>query len=102
MNRKVKQKRRPNSATSGGRMFGRTSRNMIQALLSPRSRAASTKSSTTTFAATARVRRNTRVESSTAMMPISMGTDVPNRVSSSRAKISCGMAIITSTRRDSS
>src|SRR5690242_20831229 len=48
MVRKTKQKRRPNSAISGGRMFGRISRVMIQPSFSPCSLAASTKSSTTT------------------------------------------------------
>ena len=72
---------------------------MIQTMPSPRSLAASTKSSTTTFMETARASRNTRVESSTAMMMIRTGIDVPNMVSSSSAKISCGMAIRTSTIR---
>ena len=44
MNSKAKQKRRPNSATSGGSALGRISRRMIHHRPSPRSRAASTKS----------------------------------------------------------
>ena len=37
MVRKTKQKRRPNSVISGGRMLGRISRKMIQPMPSPRS-----------------------------------------------------------------
>ena len=44
MNRKVKQKRRPNSAVSGGIALGRISRLTIHHQPSPRSRAASTNS----------------------------------------------------------
>ncbi len=100
--RNTKQNRKPNSATSGGRMFGRTSRVMIQPSLSPCRRAASTKSSTTTFMATARVSRNTRVESSTAMIRIRLVTDDPKIDSSISAKMSWGIAIRMSTPRASS
>ncbi|MNJ81561.1 hypothetical protein D3C77_804290 [compost metagenome] len=57
---------------------------------------------TATLLATARVKRKTLVESSTAMMMINTGIEVPNKVSNIMAKINCGMAIMTSTTRESS
>ncbi len=57
MNKNTKQKRRPNSATSGGMALGRISLRMIHQIFSPRSLAASTNSITTMSMATARDRR---------------------------------------------
>ncbi|MCY1185238.1 hypothetical protein D9M73_260000 [compost metagenome] len=101
MNRNTKQNRRPNSAISGAAAFGSTSRVTSQYRPSPRRRAASTKSCTTTFIATARDRRNTRVASSSAITSTSEVALVPTTLRISRAKISCGMAIRMSTTRDS-
>ncbi len=75
---------------------------MIQEVFSPRSRAASTKSMTATFIATARDSRNTRVESSTAMIRMRLMAEGPTIDSSTSAKISSGIDISTSTSRLSS
>ena len=56
---------------------------------------------TTMFIATARARRKTRVESISAMTMIMLTIEVPRMVSSRSAKISAGIAISTSTMRDS-
>ena len=96
----AKMKRRPSSDTSGVSALGRISENTIQRVLSPRSRAASTKSITLMSAATARDSRNTRVASrvpitSTSTVMVDGSTD-----STTSAKISVGMAISRSTPRD--
>ncbi|MNY32756.1 hypothetical protein D3C86_1669910 [compost metagenome] len=100
MNRNTKQKRRPNSAISGAAAFGSTSRVTSQHRPSPRRRAASTKSCTTTFMATARDRRNTRVASSSAITNTSDVAVVPTTLRISKAKINCGIAMRMSTTRD--
>ena len=99
INRKLKQKRRPNSDISGADALGRISRRMIHQVPSPRSRAASTYSSTVRFMPSARASRNTRVESSTAMVTIKTGMLEPNTPRMMRANIRPGMDSITSTRR---
>ncbi len=99
MNRKAKQNRSPNSVMSGGSALGSTSRRMIHHRDSPRSRATSTKSITAMFRPTARDRRKTRVESSTAMVRISTGIDVPITDRMMSAKMSWGIAIRASTKR---
>ncbi len=54
---------------------------------------------TTTFMATARLSRKTRVESNTAMMTMRLISEVPTIDSRTSAKIKSGMAIRTSTAR---
>ncbi|MNC56400.1 hypothetical protein D3C75_1059930 [compost metagenome] len=100
MNRKTKQKRKPNSAIKGAAALGSTSRLTSHHSPSPRNRAASTKSWTTTVMATARDRRNTRVASSSAITSTSEVAVVPTTLRISKAKISCGMAMRMSTTRD--
>ena len=99
INKKTKQNRRPNSATSGGMALGRISWRMIHQRPSPLSRAASTYSITSMSMATARDRRYTRVESSRAITTTSAGIDVPTTDSTIRAKIRVGNAIRISTKR---
>ena len=74
---------------------------MIHHQPSPRNRAASTNSRLTSPIATERARRNTFVESSTAMVTISTGIAVPSTESTTKAKISVGIDSNRSTRRDS-
>ena len=57
---------------------------------------------TVMFMATARDRRKTRVASMAAMMPIRIAVEAPKIESSSSARISEGMAMITSTIQASS
>ena len=66
---------------------------------SPRKRAASTYSITVRLVPKARDKRNTRVESNTAMVRISTGMLEPNTPKIIRANMSPGMDNITSTRR---
>ena len=101
MNRNVKQKRRPNSAVSGGTALGRISRVMIHHQPSPRNCAASTNSRLTSPTATERARRKTLVESSTAMVTISTGSPEPRTDRMTKAKISVGIESSRSTSRDS-
>ena len=93
MNKNTKQKRKPNSATSGGMAFGKISRRMIHQMPSPRSRAASTYSMTSIFMATARDRRYTRVDSSSATTTTKAVMEVPTTDNAIRAKIRVGKAI---------
>ena len=97
----MKMKRSPISATSGDRALGRISRKMTQIVPSPRSRAASTKSITAMSTATARDRRKTRVHSSSPMTTISTGIVTGMTDSTTSAKISAGIDMIRSTKRDS-
>ena len=99
MNRKTKQKRRPNSATSGGRALGRISCRMSHQIRSPLNRAASTNSITVISMATALDRRKTRVESNSAITTIRDIVPVPTTESTIRAKIRVGKAIRMSTIR---
>ncbi|MNE68342.1 hypothetical protein D3C80_1639970 [compost metagenome] len=98
--RKVKQKRRPNSAISGGSVFGRISRQISQPRPSPRRRAVSAYSSTLTPCATMRAKRNTRVESSNAMVMIRTGSDEPSACRMTSAEMSTGMHMTVSTMRE--
>ncbi len=94
-------KRIPSSDTSGVSALGSISRNTIQLVFSPRRRAASTKSMTLMSMATARAKRYTRVESKIPITKMSTGTVEGNTDSTTRAKISVGIAMSTSTARDS-
>src|SRR6218665_1179726 len=101
-NRMVKPKRMPNSASRAGTALGKISRRIIQPNPSPRSRAASTYSCTMMPCATSRASRNTRVASSTAMGQINTGTAATRTERIISAKISTGIAINVSARRESS
>ena len=102
MNRKAKEKRRPNSAVSGATALGSISRRMIHHSPSPRTFATSTYSSAAIFIASARDRRNTRVESRIAIVAISTGNSVPSTERMMKAKIRVGIDSSRSTNRDSS
>ena len=101
MNRKVKQKRRPNSAVSGGTELGRISRVTIHHQPSPRNRAASTNSRLTTFIATERARRNTLGESRIAIVSMSAGNELPATDRMTIAKMNVGIESSRSTSRAS-
>ena len=80
-------------------MLGSTSRVITQPSPSPRSRATSTKSMTATSIATARDRRNTRVESSIAITRIRTITEGGRTERITSAKIRVGIAISVSIAR---
>src|SRR5277367_7040507 len=99
--RKVKQKRKPNSAVSGGIALGSTSLVTIHHHPSPRNRAASTNSRLTIFTATDRANRKTLVESRIAIVTMRTGSAEPSTDRITNAKINVGIDNRRSTRRDS-
>src|ERR1700733_1366255 len=101
MKRKVKQKRKPNSAVRGGTALGSTSRVTIHHHPSPRNRAASTNSRLTILTATDRASRKTLVESRIAIVTTRTGSAEPSADKITNAKINVGIDNRRSTKRDS-
>ena len=88
-----------NSETKGAHALGRISRVITHHKPSPRRRAASTYSITVRFMPKARAKRNTREESSTAIVKISTGMLEPKTPKIISAKIKLGIDNFTSTKR---